>query len=223
MDKRIDARSHRALTVLELLVAVAVIATVLGVFLPVLARTHAKSARAGCHNNVKQIGLAFRTWEGDFGDRYPMSVPDKIGGAMESCLSGKGRHAFEVMSNELNNPTIILCPNDNSVTPAANLSSLTSSNVSYFVGIVPDETLPGAWLSGDLNIAWGVQPTNGVLNITTKQALKWTSERHHGVGFFPDLAGNIGLADGSVQQVNSKVLNSLLANSGLRTNRIALP
>jgi len=213
MDKQINARSHRALTVLELLVAVAVVATVLAVFLPVFARTHARSARAGCPNNLKQIGLAFLTWEGDYGDRYPMSVPMSEGGSMGSIDAFL---SFKVMSNEINNPRIVICPADQR--PAvADFGVLSNASVSYFVGLDADEFFPNRVLSGDRNLMTnGVAVGTGLVVIASNQPVTWSKQMHN-------LAGNIGLADGSVQQVNSKTLKSLLANTALRTNRLALP
>ena len=42
--------------------------------LPALAAAKRKAQRINCVNNLKQDGLAFRIWEGDNGDKYPMAV-----------------------------------------------------------------------------------------------------------------------------------------------------
>jgi len=47
-------------------------------------------------------------------------------------------------------------------------------------------------------------------------SLPWTAARHK-------FAGNIGLADGSVEQTTSSGLNELLHKTGLATNRLAIP
>jgi competence protein ComGC len=103
----------RALTLVELLVVLAVI--VLFVLLvpgDPSARAKAKAMQAACQSNLKQIGIAFRTWEGDHGDKYPMSVPKDKGGSLEYGAGREMFRHFQVMSNELNNPKIMLCPSD---------------------------------------------------------------------------------------------------------------
>jgi len=48
--------------------------------LPALAKAKAKAQRINCVNNLKQVGLSFRIWSGDNGDRYPQRVPNTEGG-----------------------------------------------------------------------------------------------------------------------------------------------
>ena len=45
-----------------------------GHVLPALAAAKRKAQRINCVNNLKQVGLAFRIWEGDNNDKYPMAV-----------------------------------------------------------------------------------------------------------------------------------------------------
>jgi prepilin-type processing-associated H-X9-DG protein len=57
------------------------------------------------------------------------------------------------------------------------------------------------------------------LNLSTNAPVTWTKERHNG-------AGNVGLADGSVQAVTDAGLNATIAN-GVATNssviRLVIP
>jgi len=73
------------------------------------ARERAQSIN--CVNNLKQIGLAVRTWGLDNGDVYS---PD-----------------FLSMSNELSTPRILVCPGDTNRPVAADWASFTSANCSY--------------------------------------------------------------------------------------------
>ncbi len=77
-----------------------------------------RSSRLGCDNNLKQIGLAFRTWAIDNDDQFPFNVSTNTGGTMEHCAVGSDGFDtnaalhFQVMSNELSTPWILVCPKD---------------------------------------------------------------------------------------------------------------
>jgi len=71
-------------------------------------------------------------------------------------------------------------------------------------------------ISGDRNIVGGTKLANGILEITTNQLVGWSSEMHNGVG-------NIGVADGSVQTVTVTGFAELLQQTGVATNRLAIP
>jgi hypothetical protein len=156
-----DARSVLAFTRADLLAVLAIVAVLyvlaglVDFGAPVVDRR--KANRATCQNNLKQVGLAFRTWATDFDDHFPMSVSITNGGTMEfSAGSGLFRH-FQVMQDEINNPKIITCPADTNRAPAMNFTRLSNSNLSYLVGLDADESRPASILSGDLNLV-----TNGV-------------------------------------------------------------
>jgi hypothetical protein len=122
----------------------------LGLLLPALSSAKTKAQQISCVNNLKQVGTAFRLWSGDYNDRFPFNVPAKDGGTLESCSrdaegfdANSWRH-FQVMSNELNTPKILVCPEDASKSAALDFASLGAGNVSYQVrsGTNIDETHP---------------------------------------------------------------------------------
>jgi hypothetical protein len=70
-----------------------------------------KALMLRCVNNLKQAGLAARTWELDHPDTYP---PDVI-----------------AMSNELTTPIVLYCPADTNRQSAPNWASFSGANCSY--------------------------------------------------------------------------------------------
>src|SRR5277367_1938035 len=126
--------TQNGFTLVALLVIIAVLALLAAMLLPALAAEKKKAQRINCVNNLKQCGLAFRIWEGDNGDQYPMNVPMAKGGTKEFDTGADTFRHFQVMSNELSTPKILICPADIR-TIAANFVSLKNKNVSYFVGL----------------------------------------------------------------------------------------
>jgi prepilin-type N-terminal cleavage/methylation domain-containing protein len=65
--------SNRAFTLLEMLVVIAVIATLAALLFPVISRAKAKARRTTCMNNLKQINLGLRMYSDDHSDIAPPS------------------------------------------------------------------------------------------------------------------------------------------------------
>lgn len=105
--------------------------------LPALAKAKEKAQSIACMNNMKQVNLALRIWAVDHGDRFPFNVSSSNEGTLELCerdAEGYDRNAarhFQVMSNELNTPKILVCPSDKSKQAADSFKNLESWNVSY--------------------------------------------------------------------------------------------
>ena len=204
-------------TLVALLVIVAVLAILAAMLLPALASAKKKAQRINCINNLKQCGLAFRIWEGDNGDKYPMDVPLAKGGTLELTTGADTFRHFQVMSNELSTPKILACPADTR-TAANNFVRLKNQNVSYFVGLEANDAYPQRFLDGDRNITGESDPQNGIIKLVPGGPASWTTAIHNN-------SGNLGLADGSVQQCSNPGLREFLKASGDATNtwRIALP
>jgi type II secretory pathway pseudopilin PulG len=209
--------SKTGFTLVGLLVIIAVLAILAAMLLPALARAKTKSTQIQSVNNLKQSCLAFKMWAGDNDDKYPMDVP-KAGGGTKGFNTGADtfRH-FQVMSNELSTPKILVCPSDTR-TAANNFTRLNNQNVSYFVGLDANESSPQMLLDGDRNITADNEPVKGILKLVPGQRVSWTQAIHVD-------SGNVGLSDGSVQQCSDSALQNALQNSGVPTNtwRISLP
>jgi prepilin-type processing-associated H-X9-DG protein len=235
MKPRSSNQTNYALTLVEVLVIIAVLTVVAALFLPALATAKRKSSRIGCVNCLKKIGLAYRVWEGDNGDKYPMFVSTTNGGAMELIATGNVAACFQVMSNELSTPKILHCPEDTEHIETNSFAILASSNISYFIGVdVTNDAAPQAILSGDDNFEIGGVPVkSGILKLSWNSPITWGSERHvlNDLPFWTSkqnkLAGNIGFADGSVNQSFNRFeiysLKSFLHQTGIVTNRLAIP
>lgn len=134
-------------------------------------------------------------------------------------------YTFAVLKNELSTPKVVVCPSDSKTeadyfadsynpTTAQPLGQVVAGqkrygdpvrdngNCSYFVGIDSQEEQPQLWLAGDRNIAATanaplIPNINGlqIANANNVQQWVWTSTVHQE-------NGNIGLADGSVQQMS---------------------
>jgi hypothetical protein len=217
MNFTADNSTKRGFTLVALLVIIAMLALLAAMLLPALASAHDKARRINCVNNLKQCGLAFRIWEGDNGDKYPMDVSTDKGGTMEYTDGANTFRHFQVMSNELGTPKILICPADTRVV-AENFVRLKNENVSYFVGLDADESQPQRFLDGDRNLTADNAPENGILKLVPGQRVSWTETMHVN-------QGDVGLSDGSVQQYSNAGLQNALQNSGKATNtwRIALP
>ncbi len=160
-------QQKKAFTLIELLVVIAIIAILAAMLLPALAAAKKKAQKINCVNNLKQVGLAFRIWSGDNGDKYPMSVTMANGGASDA-MGKNPASVFMVMSNELSTPKVCYCPSDTYHSQAATAFSYTNFTgattlsgapttagaCSYFVNANATETDPQIILSGDENIGF---------------------------------------------------------------------
>lgn len=152
-----------------------------------------------------------------------------------------GNNLFEVflcMSNEINDPRVLICPSD-TVLPLRSAATNFATNtwgvngnqyISYTVGRDALDTSPSMVLSSDRNIygptttdsennGLGNQ-TNSVLALGTNNVAKYTASSS-GTGFagwssssIHQGQGNMGLADGSVQQASGSILRSQLDSTG---------
>jgi competence protein ComGC len=218
MKPRRSNRRNQAMTLTEVFVVVVVLAVLAAVFLPALLPPKKVQANFYCNPNLKEIGLAFMMWAGDHNDKYPMEISTANGGTMELAATGDVVATFQIMSNELSTPKILFCPADTIRTITNTFgANFTAKNISYFIGLDANTNRSQAFLCGDDNFAIGGIPVkSGLLEISTNAPIAWTASRHK-------FAGNIGLADGSASLTDDKILVQKMIETGLATNRLAIP
>jgi competence protein ComGC len=232
MKPRFSNKPTNAFTLIELLVVIAVLFILLALvdFGPPPSAKK-KAQRIACVNNLKQIGSAFQLWENDHSDKFPMSVSVTNGGAMELANSRNVAAIIAVMSNELTTPKLLICYADTNHIAATNFATgFSAANLSYFIGVDAEKVKPQMFLSGDDNFAIGDVPVkSGLLELSTNTPIAWSAGRHISPNshFWTEVrykyGGNIGLADGSVQQLSTDGLQQALQQTGIATNRLAIP
>ncbi len=218
MKPRLSNKRNSGMTLFEVGVVIAVVMLLAIVLLPRLVTPNVHYRMVNCSNNLKQIDLAYRIWEGDNGDVYPMGISVTNGGSMEMVATGNVVQTFLVMSNELSTPKLLYCPEDKAHAETNMFAGLVNSNISYYVGVdVTNDMNPQMIISGDSNFEnAGVPVKSGLWQFWTNDPVNWSATRHAGVGY-------IGLADGSVQEATTSYLRQMVQQTGLATNRFAIP
>ncbi len=195
---------EKGFTLIELLVVIAIIAILAAMLLPALAAAKKKAQKISCVNNLRQIGISFRIFEGDNGDKYPQN------GAQTSITPTTTTVAtFQVMSNQLSNPKIVYCPSDAIHTVPNPLTFANLPASSYVVNQFATEADPQIILDADCNIGSSTASSSRYTTSTAQSITTWfwTTDLHN-------LSGNIGLSDGSVQSVSQNGLVTAINNSG---------
>jgi type II secretory pathway pseudopilin PulG len=189
--------THRiaGLTVVEVILVMACLAILAALLLPALAPARVRPRRISCINNLKQIGLALRMWSNDHHDEFPWQVSRTNGGTLEFVGSGAVYPHFAAISNELVSPKPLACSTDTARSKTADWNALTSHlHLSYFAGLDANEGRPQSLLSGDRNVTGGTFTAGNILLLASNTPVGFGTNMHNG-------SGNVGLGDGSAQQV----------------------
>jgi len=202
MKTSLSNRRPQGMTLIEALVVMLFMALLACLLLPFLANMRPRHSWISCINNLKQIGTAYRIWENDNGDKYPMQQTEALGG-MQGILSNSisaGSFAYlpySLMQNEMGqSPKIVVCPYDVRVAntnfyygpqnapkefgytwPVPPIyGTFDNTNVSYFCGVGASDKCPQSILAGDRNLGNG-----GVINVTNGNVPSPEQDRYYGI------------------------------------------
>jgi prepilin-type processing-associated H-X9-DG protein/prepilin-type N-terminal cleavage/methylation domain-containing protein len=200
--------SHKAgaFTLVELLCVIAIIGILAALILSAVNQSEARAKGIRCVNHLRQTGIAFQMFVHDHGDKFPMAVPLADGGSLEFVQNGYAVggefffscRQFQVLSNELSTPAILICPTDTRLS-ATDFGVLQNSNLSYFIGVKAGFSNPDSILAGDRNLTANFLPNPSILHLEADNPLRWTRELHQ-------FKGNILFADGHVEEWNQAAL-----------------
>jgi len=222
MKLRLSKKRNQAMNIADLIVIVA-IAAILSVMFVLYEKNQQRRVDPYiCFKNLKAIGVSMQIWQGDHNNEFPMSVSVTNGGAMELIATGNVAAYFQVMSNELSAPKILICPMDTVHSFATNFQNdFNNSHISYFLNPDANEGYPQELMSGDANLAInGVPVKSGLVALPSSASVSWTAARHSSYG-------NIVYADGSVSMASTTGLQSALDlttnGTPIMTIRLAIP
>ncbi len=209
MNSSRSSRRAGAFTLVELLCVIAIIGILVALLLPALNQSQLRVKRIDCESHLHQLGIAFQIFGHDHNDKFPMAVPMAEGGSQEFVQNGYAvgrefyfsfRH-FQVLSNELGRPAILICPTDTRL-PATDFGALQNSNVSYFVGVKANFSKPDSILAGDRNLTANALPNPSIVRLEANNRLRWTRELHQ-------FKGNVLFAGGQVEEWTDVALASV--------------
>lgn len=114
-EARFYSKKASGFTLIELLLVIAIIAILAAILLPVIANAKAKSYKAACLSNLRQIGAAFSLYLSDNQDRFPDDRNLKVSLGYMPWTSwppydARGGWAGLAFSNYMGNSQAWCCP-----------------------------------------------------------------------------------------------------------------
>jgi len=212
------AKGHRiAFTQFECLIVVAIVALISVIAVSRVSAQAGASTRMACLKNIRQVGLGFSIWADRNGNRFPWHVPPKRGSLEWANTPETYRH-FQIASNELDSPNILVCPDDPARAKTESFDKhFSNTNISYLIGLEANERRPESIVCADRNLSTNASRIlSGVIEFTDADSSGWAAGIHTG-------GGNIGLADGSARYLSQIGIRKQLAVPGNLPTRFSIP
>ncbi|HEY6229452.1 MAG TPA: prepilin-type N-terminal cleavage/methylation domain-containing protein [Verrucomicrobiae bacterium] len=211
-------RTQSAFSLIELLVVISIIAILAALLLSALVSAKARSRQAACLNNLRQIGIGFTGFAVDHEGKYPMDVPERLGGSSEYINSqmidntpfSRDFHHFLALSNEVPNVKVMVCPADRKRRAAENYQTFTNDNLSYWANTraVPHATITS--LAGDWNAY------NATARSNDWEQINFSEQLHN-------RKGSVLFADGRVEITRSLAIQASPPDSTVAVTSPPIP
>jgi hypothetical protein len=203
-------------TVLALVLVLGVLATT------ALGKMRPQAQRATCASNLRELGVAWKSWASEHDNLPPWYVMPAKGGS--STLQIAYLH-YLVLSNYVETPAIFVCPGDAEKVTAKDFSgntnglkSLKNKAISYFFATEINMEDPRCYLAGDGRLNGGFSTCIGSSTIVmptplpVKKLSTWSgggwNAAVHGIGI-----GNLLFVDGSARMSGLEELYWVVPNS----------
>lgn len=217
-EKRTHGVSHQsAFTLLEVIVISVTFAVLAAVILPRMTRIRKPASHLKCVYNMKNIGLAYRTWAVDHSDLFPMGVSTNQEGTSNYVGTPDMFPHFQVLSNEIGVPKFLVCPAlYPNLNEATQWVTLQNSNLDYFVGVDAQPDAPNSILAGDRFLTTDASYSNNLLHLRTNSIIRWQFKPHTN-------AGNVAFGDGHVEGFTSDQWRRHIEATATNVTRLAMP
>lgn len=206
---RRDLQKTGALTIIEVLVVLVVIALLVGLAVPWIQNRNTKQARIDCANNLKGIAGGFCMFAVNNSNRFSWQISSSNGGTMEltSNASLAWEH-FAAHSNENSAAMMLHCPADAKRRKTQDFKEFNSNqSLSYFIALGASNDVPNSILSGDRNLLLdGKALENQIVTLSSNANVAFDRNLHREVG-------NILFGDASVQLLTSPRLQEAFRDS----------